>query len=161
MSIVELIINGKLDEAKENLFLRLNEIAANKLEDAKQSVGENFCEPIEEEFDLEIDIDEEPELLDEAVKSRNVIRQGRIMKIRRRIRRNKKGKIVVQRNVRKSAVKGFRISGNKVVRIPAIQRIQKARKLKRYWKTKGKAKLNRTLLKRKMSLRRRKSMGIR
>ncbi len=161
MSIVELILTGKLDEAKENLFLRLNEIATQKLDEAKQTVGESFCEPIEEEFDLEIDIDEEPQLLDEAVKSRNIIRQGRIMKIRRRIRRNKKGKIIVQRNVRKSAVKGFRISGNKVVRIPAIQRIQKARKLKRYWKTKGKAKLNRTLLKRKMSMRRRKSMGIR
>ena len=38
--------------------------------------------------------------------------------------------------------------------------IQKARKLKRYWKTKGKAKLRRTLLKRKMSIRRRTSMGI-
>lgn len=161
MSIVELILTGKLDEAKEGLFLRLNEIATQKLDKAKQTVGESFCEPIEEEFDLEIDIDEESQLLDEAVKSRNIIRQGRIMKIRRRIRRNKKGKIIVQRNVRKSAVKGFRISGNKVVRIPAIQRIQKARKLKRYWKTKGKAKLNRTLLKRKMSMRRRKSMGIR
>ena len=161
MNIVELILNGRLDEAKESLFLRLNEIAAKKLDETKQSIGENFCEPIEEEFDLEIDIDEEPQLLDEAIKSRNIIKQGRVLKIRRRIRRNKKGKIIVQKNVRKSAVKGFKISGNKVVRIPAIQRIQKARKLKRYWKTKGKARLNRTLLKRKMSLRRRKSMGIR
>lgn len=161
MNIVELILSDKLDEAKEILFLRLNEIAANKLEEEKKNIGENFCEPIEEEVDIEIDIDDEPQLLDEAVKSRNVIRQGRIMKVRRRIRRNKKGRIIVQRNVRKSAVKGFRISGNKVVRIPAIKRIQKARKLKRYWKTKGKARLNRTLLKRKMSLRRRKSMGIR
>jgi hypothetical protein len=41
-----------------------------------------------------------------------------------------------------------------------MQRIQKARKLKRYWKTKGRAKLNRTLMRRKMSMRRRKSMGI-
>jgi hypothetical protein len=161
MNIVELILSDKLDEAKESLFLRLNEIAANKLEEEKQFIGKNYGEPIEEEFDLEIEIDDEPQLLDEAVKSRNIIRQGRILKVRRRIRRNAKGKIVVQRNVRKSAVKGFRISGNKVVRIPAIQRIQKARKLKRYWKTKGKARLNRTLLKRKMSLRRRKSMGIR
>lgn len=160
MNIVELILSGNLDQAKESLFLRLNKIAADKLEESKKNIGEAYCEPIEEEIDLEIDIDE-PELLDEAVKSRNVIRQGRILKIRRRIRRNKKGKIVVQRNIRKSAVKGFRLSGNKVVRIPAIKRIQKARKLKRYWKTKGKAKLNRTLLKRKMSLRRRKSMGIR
>ena len=88
------------------------------------------------------------------------MRVGRIQKIRRRIRRNKNNQIVVQRNKRKSTVKGFRISGNSVIRIPAIQRIQKSRKLKRYWKTKGKSKLRRTLLKRKMSLRRRTSMGI-
>ena len=159
MNIIELILKNKLDEAREEIFLRLNEIASSRLEESKQNIGKEYCdeyEIIEEEFDAE-----EEGLLTEAVKSRNVIRQGRILKIRRRIRRNAKGRIVVQKNVRKSAVKGFRISGNKVVRIPAIQRIQKARKLKRYWKTKGKAKLNRTLLKRKMSLRRRKSMGIR
>jgi len=98
------------------------------------------------------------EVLDEA--STNVIRTGRIKKIRRRIRRNAQGRIVVQKNVRKSAIKGYRISGNTVKRIPAIQRINKARKLKRYWKTKGKSKLRRTLLKRKMSIRRRTSMGI-
>ena len=159
MNIIELILKNKLDEAREEIFLRLNEIASSRLEESKQNIGKEYCdeyEIIEEEFDAE-----EEGLLTEAVKSRNVIRQGRILKIRRRIRRNAKGRIVVQKNVRKSAVKGFRISGNKVVRIPAIKRIQKARKLKRYWKTKGKAKLNRTLLKRKMSLRRRKSMGIR
>jgi hypothetical protein len=102
---------------------------------------------------------EEVEILDEAPNS-NRIKMGRVVKIRRRIRRNKKGKIVVQRNIRRSAIKGFRVSGNTVKRIPAIQRIQKARKLKRYWKTKGKAKLGRTLLKRKMSMRRRKGMGL-
>jgi hypothetical protein len=86
---------------------------------------------------------------------------GRIKKIRRRIRRDAKGKIVVQKNIKRSAIKGYRVSGNTVKRIPAIQRIQKTRKLKRYWKTKGRAKLKRTLFKRKQSLRRRKSMGIR
>ena len=85
---------------------------------------------------------------------------GRIKKIRRRIRRNAKGRIIVQRNVRKSAIKGYRLSGGTVRRIPAIERIKKARKLKRYWKTKGRAKLTRTLMKRRMSIRRRKSMGI-
>jgi hypothetical protein len=97
---------------------------------------------------------------EESLNEANIIRQGRIQKIRRRIRRNTKGRIVVQRNVRRSAVKGYRIAGNTLKRIPAMQRIQKARKLKRYWKTKGRAKLNRTLMRRKMSMRRRKSMGI-
>ena len=142
MKLIDLIFEGKLVEAKEEIFTRLNEVASKRLEEIKRTVA--------------ADIYEEVEVIDEA----NVQRMGRIQKIRRRIRRNAKGRIIVQRNVRRSAIKGFRISGNTVKRIPAMARIQKSRKLKRYWKTKGRAKLNRTLLKRKMSLRRRTSMGI-
>jgi len=145
MNLVELIVANRLTEAKQLIFNRLDEHFEEKLEEEKQFIGSNIYiesdEPIEEA-------------------SPNVIKIGRIKKIRRRIRRNKKGRIIVQKNIRKSAIKGFRISGNRVVRIPAIQRIQKSRKLKRYWKTKGRSKLRRTLLKRKMSLRRRASMGI-
>ena len=142
MKLIDLIFEGKLVEAKEELFNRLNEVASKRLEEIKRTVA--------------ADIYEKVEVIDEA----NIQRMGRIQKIRRRIRRNAKGRIIVQRNVRRSAIKGFRISGNTVKRIPAMARIQKSRKLKRYWKTKGRAKLNRTLLKRKMSLRRRTSMGI-
>jgi hypothetical protein len=92
--------------------------------------------------------------------STNIIKQGRIQKIRRRIRRNSAGRIVVQKNVRRSGIKGYRISGNRVVRISATARIKKARLLKRSWKTTRRAKLRRSLLKRKMSIRRRTSMGI-
>ena len=145
MNLVELIVASRLTEAKQLIFNRLDEHFEEKLEEEKQFIGSNIY--------IESD-----EPIIEA--SPNVIKIGRIKKIRRRIRRNKKGRIIVQKNVRKSAIKGFRISGNRVVRIPAIQRIQKSRKLKRYWKTKGKSKLRRTLLKRKMSLRRRASMGI-
>jgi hypothetical protein len=145
MNLVELIVANRLTEAKQLIFNRLDEHFEEKLEEEKQFIGSNIYiesdEPIEEA-------------------SPNVIKIGRIKKIRRRIRRNKKGRIIVQKNIRKSAIKGFRISGNRVVRIPAIKRIQNSRKLKRYWKTKGKSKLRRTLLKRKMSLRRRASMGI-
>jgi len=140
---IESIIKGKILEAKFELKERINQIVAKKLEEAKKYVASDMLESIEE-------------VLDEA----NVLRMGRVLKIRRRIRRNKKGKIIVQKNVRKSAIKGYRLSGNTVKRIPATARIQKARKLKRYWKTKGRAKMKRTLLKRKMSIRRRKSMGI-
>jgi hypothetical protein len=145
MNLIELISTNRLIEARELIFNRLNEHFEEKLQEEAEFIGSNIYiesdEPIEEA-------------------STNIIKIGRIKKIRRRIRRNKKGRIIVQRNIRKSAIKGFRISGNKVVRIPAVQRIQKARKLKRYWKTKGRSKLRRTLLKRKMSLRRRTSMGI-
>ena len=146
MSLIELIVSGRLAEAKEVVFARLDVISSDRLQEEKVVVGQDTYTMVEE-------------VLDEA--STNVIKMGRIKKIRRRIRRNAQGRIVVQKNVRKSAIKGFRVSGNSVKRIPAIQRIQKARKLKRYWQTKGKAKLRRTLLKRKMSIRRRTSMGIR
>jgi hypothetical protein len=146
MRLIDLIIEGKHLEAKEFIYSRLNEVAAKRLEEEKRIIAADIYE----------DVDLEDDSLNEA----NIIRQGRIQKIRRRIRRNTKGRIVVQRNVKRSAVKGYRISGNTLKRIPAMQRIQKARKLKRYWKTKGRAKLNRTLMRRKMSMRRRKSMGI-
>ena len=145
MSLVDLIVEGKLAEAKELIFNRLDVIASENLQEEKVIVGSTTYVVVEEE-------------LNEA--SSNIVKMGRIKKIRRRIRRNAKGRIIVQKNVRKSAIKGYRVSGNRVVRIPTIQRIQKARKLKRYWKTKGKARLRRTLLKRKMSIRRRTSMGI-
>jgi hypothetical protein len=85
---------------------------------------------------------------------------GRIKRIRRRIRRNAKGKIVVQKDRKRSAIKGYRISGNTVKRISAVDRLRKARLLKRSWKTTRRAKLRRSLLKRKMSMRRRSSMGL-
>jgi hypothetical protein len=145
MKFLDLVVQNKLTEAKEEIFKCLDEVARQKLAEAKKYVAAQVYEEVE--------------ILDEAPNS-NRIRMGRVVKIRRRIRRNAKGRIVVQRNIRKSALKGFRVSGNTVKRIPAIQRIQKSRKLKRYWKTKGKAKLGRTLLKRKMSMRRRKGMGL-
>lgn len=144
MNLIDLILQNKLLEAKELINNQLNSIAAGALEELKPIVVENtYVEDLYE------------------AGTPNRIKMGRVVKIRRRIRRNKKGRIIVQKNVRKSAIKGYRISGNTVRRVPAIQRINKARKLKRYWKTKGRAKLGRTLLKRKMSMRRRKSMGIR
>jgi PHD/YefM family antitoxin component YafN of YafNO toxin-antitoxin module len=143
MSFLDSIIHKRLDEAKELLFSRLDEIVAKRLEEAKRYVAEDTFEFVE---------------LEEAG---NIVKMGRVQKIRRRIRRNAKGRIVVQKNVRRSSIKGYRISGNTVKRIPATVRLHKARMLKRSWKTTRKSKLRRTLLKRKMSLRRRSSMGIR
>jgi len=143
MSFVDSIIHKRLDEAKEKLFARLDEIVSKRLEEAKRYVAEDMFEFVE---------------LEEAG---NIVNMGRVQKIRRRIRRNAKGRIVVQKNVRRSSIKGYRISGNTVKRIPATVRLHKSRMLKRSWKTTRKSKLRRTLLKRKMSLRRRSSMGIR
>ena len=144
MRIVDLLIQNRLVEAKELFYSQINERVAKRLEEKRKELSADIYEWTEE-----------------VIEEGNIVKQGRIQKIRRRIRRDAKGRIVVQRNVKRSAIKGYRVSGNTVKRIPVTQRMQKARKLKRYWKTKGRAKLNRTLLRRKMSMRRRKSMGIR
>ncbi len=145
MNFIDLIVSGKLDEAREALTQRLNEITAKRLQEAKRYVQADSFEE-----------------LDEAIRRNpNIIRQGRIQKIRRRIRRNAKGRIVIQKNKRRSGIKGYRIVGNTVRRIPAHTRIHKARMLKRAWKTTRRAKLRRSLLKRKMSMRRRASIGLR
>ena len=153
MEHYERSVKLQLEEAKRIIFERLDELATEKWEDAKAYLVNDMFEEVEVE----------DEVLDEAAKKRNpnIVKMGRIQKIRRRIRRNKKGKIIVQKNVRKSGVKGYRISGSTVKRIPAAARLKKARLLKRAWKTKRRAKLRRTLVKRKMSMRRRKSMGLR
>lgn len=136
MNFIDKIIEGKLDEAKKLIFERLDAFAAKLLDEEKKFA------------------------LDEAKKNPNIVRMGRVQRIRRRIRRNAKGRIVVQKNVRKSAIKGYRISGSTVKRIPAAERLKKSRLLKRSWKTTRKAKLRRTLMKRKMSMRRRASLGL-
>ena len=143
MSVLDSIIHRQLGEAKDIIFARMNELVAKRLSEAKRYLVADMFEEVE---------------LDEA--SSNIVTMGRIQKIRRRIRRNKKGRIIVQRNVRRSGIKGYRISGNSVKRITATARIHKARMLKRSWKTTRKSKLRRSLLKRKMSMRRRSSMGI-
>jgi hypothetical protein len=147
VNFVDLILQNRLDEAKEVLFDRLNELVAERVESAKRYVAADRFEEVEE--------------LEEATRRNpNIIKMGRIQKIRRRIRRNAKGRIVVQKNKRRSGIKGYRISGNTVRRIPATTRIRKARLLKRSWKTTRRAKLRRTLMKRKMSMRRRAGLGL-
>ncbi len=147
INFVDLILQNKLDEAKQVLFDRLDEMVAERLESAKRYVAADRFEEVEE--------------LEEATRRNpNIIKMGRIQKIRRRIRRNAKGRIVVQKNRRRSGIKGYRVSGNTVRRIPATTRIRKARLLKRSWKTTRRAKLRRTLIKRKMSMRRRAGLGL-
>jgi hypothetical protein len=151
MKFIDTLIEGNLDKFKKQIFERLDQIVSKRLEEAKRYVAEDMFETVE--------------VLDEAVPKRNpnIIKMGRVQKIRRRIRRNAKGKIVIQKNRRRSGIKGFKISGkgNTVKRISAVDRLRKARLLKRSWKTTRRSKLRRTLMKRKLSMRRRSSLGLR
>jgi hypothetical protein len=144
INFIDNIINNNLIEAKAIIFDTLTKIAKVKILENKEDIIDSMF------------------VIDETYKNNvNIIRQGRILKIKRRVRRNSKGKIVVQRNVRRSALKGYRIKGNSLQRIPATERLMKSRLLKRSWKTTRRAKLRRTLLKRKITMRRRLSMGLR
>lgn len=146
MKLINLILEGKVIEAKELLHNLILQKMEEKLNEEREIIKESFFE--------------EEGLVEAIKRNPNIIKMGRIQKIRRRIRRNAKGKIVVQKNRKRSGIKGFRMAGNTVKRIPAIERIRKARLLKRSWKTTRRAKIRRTLLKRKMSMRRRASMGL-
>ena len=85
MRFTELIAANKLDEAKKELFSRLSSIVKDRLSEAKRYVAADNYEEVE---------------LDEAKRNPNIIKMGRINRIRRRIRRNAKGCIVVQKNRR-------------------------------------------------------------
>lgn len=84
----------------------------------------------------------------------DVMKQGRTRLIRRRIRKGK-----LQRNIRKSNVKGYTLKGKKLVRIGTAQRLKMKRGARR-GALKRRGKMMSSLRKRKLSLRKRKTMGI-
>ena len=137
------IINNNISEVKTEMFSILNGILSERLEDVKQYVIAGMFEYVDDQID----------------EAQNVIRMGRTKLIRRRIRR-KNGRITVQRNIRRSAVKGFTLRGGKMQRITAMQKI-KMKRAQRRGAIKRRAHKQQILRRRMMSIRRRKSLGIR
>lgn len=138
MSPIALILTGRGAEAKPVVMRALSIIAEKKLAILKKMIGDVVYEDAQEK-------------IDEA----NIMRQGRTVLIRRRIRKGK-----LQRNVRRSAVRGFTLRRGKITRIPVAKRIH-MRIVQRRAARKRKAHLQQTLRKRKLSLRKRKALGIR
>jgi hypothetical protein len=135
---VSKLLNGNVLEAKEILQKKLNELADEKLTHRKAEIALSM-------FDV----------LDEA----NVIKTGRTKVIKVRFRRNAKGRIVVQRRKKLSAVKGYTTRGGKLIRMSPAER--RNRKLAaRKSKFKRRAKLRQSIRKRTMTMRRRSSMGL-
>lgn len=133
-NILQNIINEKFDVAKQNIREKLNEITLIKLESLRKTLGERFAQKLDE---------------------RNIIHQGRTTLIRRRIRGGK-----LQRNIRKSKVRGYTYRGGKLQRITAIQKM-KMRRAARRGAIKRRAHMQTAIRKRRRSLMRRKTMGIR
>jgi hypothetical protein len=129
--LVEAIVEKDLLTAKEIFEAEIATIAAIKLEEAKKIVAA---------YDNEIN----EETIDEA----------RIKIVRARIRGGK-----LQRRKKVSNVPGYTFRGGKMTRMSPQER-RKRRMGQRRGKIKRKAKLQRALMKRKRSMRRRAAMGI-
>ena len=90
----------------------------------------------------------------EIIAEANVQKMGRKKIIRARIRKGK-----VQRRKVVSAVKGYTIRGGKLKRMTSAERMRR-RLSQRKARIKRRAKLARSMIKRKRSLRKRKALGL-
>ena len=129
---VSKLLAGSLVEARELLEDKLDQLIEERLTEEKAKLALEM-------FDLE---------------EGNIQRMGRMKLVRVRIRKGK-----VQRRRKVSAVKGFTMRGGRMIRMSPMER--RHRKMAaRKSKFKRRAKLGQALRKRKMSLRRRNSMGL-
>ena len=94
------------------------------------------------------------EVVKEIIAEANVQRMGRKKLIRARVRGGK-----VQRRKVFSAVKGYTIRGGRMIRISPSERLKRKMGARRA-KVKRRAKMARALIKRKRSLRKRASLGL-
>lgn len=130
MNAVALVAEGHLHDAGNIIRASLNQLVEKKLSVLRKVISESmFAEG-------------------------NRMRQGRTVLIRRRIRKGK-----LQRNIRRSAVKGFTLRHGKITRIPVAKRIH-MRIVQKRASRKRKAHMQQTLRKRKLSMRKRKALGI-
>ena len=140
MSIVSSIINDEYNKAKELLEARIEEIFYEKLEEIK------------EKLTFEIYGDYEESLNEGNI--HNVKRIGRSKLIKLRVRGGK-----VQRRKKLSAIKGYTIRSGKMIRMSTTER-RNRRMAARKAKIKRRTKINQILRKRKISLRKRRNIGL-
>ena len=135
MSLVNCFLSGNLEEARKLIDERIKELFEQKLEIIKQRI-----------------VSEESEKL--GLTEANVQKMGRTKLIRVRIRGGK-----VQRRTKLSTVPGYTIRGGRLVRMSSQER--RLRKMgARRAKIKMRSKKSQILRKRKISLRKRKAMGV-
>jgi len=143
--IANLISNNALD-ARKVLDEKIKNLVNEKINQVKLRIAAEMYEDV----DVDVDFIEEP--LDEAI--RNVTKMGRTKIIRVRVRKGK-----VQRRKKLSAVKGYTLRGGRLVRMSAIERRHRKMGARRA-KFKRRAKMSQSLRKRRMSLRKRHSLGL-
>ena len=141
--IVNLVLEGKLIEAKEKLEQFINQKIEAKLFEKKLSL-------VYEMYD-ELDCDLSIEELNEA---KNSQKAGRVKVVRVRVRGGK-----MQTRKKFSAIRGYTIRGGKMVRMSS-QEQQKRRLGAVKSRYKRRAKLQQALRKRQRSIGKRKAIGI-
>lgn len=135
MNLLECFLSGNLTEARKLIDEKIKELFEQKLEIIRQRI-----------------VSEESEKL--GLTEANVQKMGRTKLIRVRVRGGK-----VQRRTRLSTVPGYTIRGGKLIRMSSQER--RLRKMgARRAKIKMKSKRSQILRKRKISLRKRKAMGV-
>lgn len=140
MSIASSIINDDYSNAKTLLEARIEEIFYEKLEEIKERLA----------FEIYGDFEES---LDES-SLHNVQKIGRAKLIKLRVRGGK-----VQRRKKLSDVKGYTLRGGQMVRMSTTER-RNRRMAARKAKIKRRTKINQILRKRKISLRKRRNIGL-
>ena len=130
----------------------VSKLLSNNVVEARNILGNRIKVLVDEKFNqLKIRLTAE---LYESLNEANVVRMGRTKLIKFRVRKGK-----IQRRKKFSAVKGYTIRSGKLTRMmPAERRHRKIAVRKS--KFKRRAKLTMTLRKRRISLRKRRAMGL-
>jgi hypothetical protein len=140
MSIASSIINEDYINAKALIEARIEEIFYEKLEEIRERLVDKIYGDYEES-------------LDESI-LHNIQKIGRAKLIKLRVRGGK-----VQRRKKLSAVKGYTLRGGQIVRMSTTER-RNRRMAARKAKIKRRTKMNQILRKRKVSLRKRRNIGL-
>jgi len=145
--LVDAIASGNSALVREILEKKLYELAREKADSLKVCITEELFGDVDNELTFDF-----VDALDE--KAGNVQKMGRMKLIRVRVRKGK-----IQRRKRFAAVKGYTLRGGKVVRMSPQERMHRKRGARKA-KIKRRGKLRQALRKRKISLRKRKSLGL-
>ena len=148
--IVNNIFSGNIVVAGECVKSHISRLVQEKKQQLKTKLATEMCGDIWQEIDEDDELYEDIDDLTEG----NIMKMGRTKMVRVRVRNGK-----VQRRKKLSNVKGFTIRGGKMVRMSAQERRHRKMAARRA-KIKRRSHLSQSLRKRKISLRRRKAMGI-
>jgi len=140
MSIASSIINDDYINAKALIEARIEEIFYEKLEEIKERLVDEIYGDYEETLDED--------------SLHNIQKIGRAKLIKLRVRGGK-----VQRRKKLSAVKGYTLRGGSIVRMSTTER-RNRRMAARKAKIKRRTKMSQILRKRKVSLRKRRNIGL-